>query len=174
MRRIVLNLAVSLDGYIEGPNGEYDWCLTDQDYGMTEFLDRVDALLMGRKSFEVMQSDSSGLFTGKTWYIFSTTLTEVPSRMHRIGEDWEARVRALRKEPGKDLWLFGGASLTAHFLKADLVDELILSVHPLVLGAGKPLFEPSGQRTPLELVSVRPFSTGLVQLHYRRTQPEAL
>jgi dihydrofolate reductase len=173
MRKIVLNLALSLDGYIEGPNGEYDWCFTDQDYGMTEFLARTDALLLGRKSFDMMQRDLSGLFRDKTWYVFSTTLTEVPQGMHLIGADWEEAVRALKKQPGGDLWLFGGAVLTAHLLRADLVDELLLSVHPVLLGGGTPLFQRLDARTWLEWVDTKTYPSGLVQLQYQRKTTHA-
>lgn len=75
MRKVVLGLAISLDGFIEGPNGEYDWCFTDQDYGMTDFLSRIDALLMGRKTYEVVaaQGDVSP-WKGMMTYVFSGTL----------------------------------------------------------------------------------------------------
>jgi dihydrofolate reductase len=170
MRKIILNLALSLDGYIEGPQGEYDWCFTDQDYGMTDFLGRVDALLMGRGSFEVMQRDGLGLFADKTWYVFSKSLPEVPPGVHQIRDDWEARVRTLRAQPGGDLWLFGGADLTAQFLRAGLVDELLLSIHPVLLGAGKPLFSQTHPREWFDLLAARSYETGLVQLHYQKKQ----
>ncbi len=71
MRRVILNLAVSLDSFIEGPNGEYDWCFTDQDYGMTEFLAGVDTLFLGRKSFDLMRQQEGNFFADKSWSVFS-------------------------------------------------------------------------------------------------------
>ena len=74
MKKIILNLAVSLDGYIEGPNGEYDWCLTDQDYGMAEFMNRIDTVFMGRRSYEMMLTASETIFPELKTYVFSDSL----------------------------------------------------------------------------------------------------
>ena len=74
MRNVILNLAVSLDGFIEGPNGEYDWCFTDQDYGMTEFLQRTDTIFLGRKSYELLMSTEINPFPDMKKYVFSRTL----------------------------------------------------------------------------------------------------
>ncbi|MCE3225874.1 MAG: bifunctional deaminase-reductase domain protein [Bacteroidetes bacterium] len=87
MRKLILGLAVTLDGYIEGPNGEYDWCFTDQDYGLKEFFDRIDAIFIGRKSYETAQkyaeSNNGSAIPGMpamTEYVFSTTLKSVKKR----------------------------------------------------------------------------------------------
>ena len=74
MRKIILNLAVSLDGFIEGPNGEYDWCFIDQDYGMTDFMDSIDAIFFGRKSYELVLKTGADYFGNKKQYVFSKTL----------------------------------------------------------------------------------------------------
>ena len=132
MRKIILGLAVTLDGFIEGPNGEYDWCFTDQDYGMSDFFKRVDAVFIGRKSYEMMQGMEN---TDASWmpkmkeYVFSN-----------VSGDVAAKVREIRSQPGRDIWLFGGASLTSSLMSEGLVDELWLSIHPILLGQGKPLF----------------------------------
>lgn len=177
MRRIILNLAVSLDGFIEGPNGEFDWCLADQDYGMTEFLDRIDTLFLGRKSFEMMRqqeenSFSDTFFSDKTWYVFSRTLTIVPDQAQLIGDDSLQAVLTIKNQVGKDIWLFGGANLTTSFLNAGLVDELLLSVHPILLGSGKPLFGNLTERMPFDLVDTKSYSSGLVQLRYKKPDIE--
>src|SRR5206468_11515903 len=85
MRKIILNVAVSLDGFIEGPNGEFDWCLTDQDYGMKEFLDRTDAIFFGRKSYELLQSMEPNAYPKKKKYVFSRTLKSVDQQATLVG-----------------------------------------------------------------------------------------
>jgi dihydrofolate reductase len=169
MRKIVLQLAISLDGFIEGPNGEYDWCFTDQDYGMSEFFKRIDALFIGRKSYELMSGMEGDVMPGfpkLTEYVFSTTLTQVKPGAVLINSDAENEVKKIRQEPGKDIWLFGGAGLTASLLKWRLIDEIILAVHPILLGSGKPLFSNISERIPLTLTASKPYSSGLVMLNY--------
>jgi dihydrofolate reductase len=170
MRKVVLGLAVSLDGFIEGPNGEYDWCFTDQDYGLSAFFKRVDAIFMGRKSYEVAQSSGGGQnpWKGMTTYVFSNTIKEVKGKdVKLISGDVEEQVRAMKTQQGKDIWLFGGADLTTSFLNTGLVDELWLSIHPILLGAGKPLFQNIRERKNLKLVDHKVFDTGLVSLVYQ-------
>jgi dihydrofolate reductase len=169
MRKIVLQLAISLDGFIEGPNGEYDWCFTDQDYGMSEFFKRIDALFIGRKSYELMSGMEGDVMPGfpkLTEYVFSTTLTQVKPGAVLINSHAENEVKKIRQEPGKDIWLFGGAGLTASLLKWRLIDEIILAVHPILLGSGKPLFSNISERIPLTLTASKPYSSGLVMLNY--------
>jgi dihydrofolate reductase len=142
MRPLLLNVAVTLDGYIEGPNGEIDWCLTDQDYGMTAFLERCDGLLMGRKSYEALLTYDANAWPDKERYVFSRTLKEMNG-------------------PGR---LFGADVLT-QCMEAGLVDELVLSIHPLLLGGGVPLHQRIA-RTPLRLLDNVTYDSGLVQLTY--------
>lgn len=170
MRKIILGVAVSLDGFIEGPKGEYDWCFLDQDYGMKAFMERIDAIFYGRKSYDAMTKEfgNSGgnPFTGKKNYVFSTTLTQVPGA-HLIGGDFVYKVNQIKQEDGKDIWLFGGAALTTSLMNAGLVDELSLAVHPIILGSGKLLFHGIKGRIKTELTDTKTYSTGLVSLHYR-------
>ena len=172
MRKVILQLAVSLDGYIEGPNGEYDWCFTDQDYGMNDFLKRVDSMFIGRKSYELtlaMGEAAMAPFAKMTTYVFSTTLADVKPGTILIKEEIDAAVRQIKKEPGKDIWVFGGAGLTASLLTHGLIDEISLAVHPLILGAGKPLFSNIQSRMPLTLTDSKTYSSGLVSLTYALT-----
>lgn len=170
MRKIILGLAVTIDGLIEGPNGEYDWCFTDQDYGMNDFLKRIDAIFYGRKSYEIMlQAGDQGdnPFAKINSYIFSNSLAKPYDGTHLISGDWEAQVKSLQKQPGKDIWLFGGANLITCFMNANMVDELFLAVHPIVLGSGKPLFQNINHRSQFTLTDAKPYSTGLVALTYK-------
>ena len=168
MRKVILQLAVSLDGYIEGPNGEYDWCFMDQDYGMSEFFKRIDSVFYGRKSYELALSmgDIEMPHPKLTEYVFSTTLQSVRPGATLINGDVEARVNRIKGEPGKDIWLFGGASLTTSLLNLGLVDEIILAIHPIILGSGKPLFNSIRNRIGLTLIHHKAYSTGLVSLTY--------
>lgn len=167
MRQVILNLAVSLDGYIEGPNGEYDWYYTDQDYGMTDFMKRTDAIFFGRKSYEVLMGSEKNPYPEKKKYVFSKTMKSAAGGAQIIGDDFTREVMKINYQPGKDIWLFGGASLTASLLNAQLVDELQLSIHPILLGKGKPLFQGLKERIKFTLIDTKKYSTGLVQLFYR-------
>lgn len=170
MRSIILGLAVSLDSFIEGSDGEFDWCFTDQDYGMSEFFQRIDSVFMGRKSYELMQkmgeaAEMPGL-PSLTEYIFSQTLNEVKPGATLLSGDTIAAARKIKEQDGKDIWLFGGSALTASLINAGLVDELWLSVHPILLGSGKPLFTGVKGRVLLELKESKTYDTGLVSLKY--------
>ncbi|MBN8575509.1 MAG: dihydrofolate reductase [Cyclobacteriaceae bacterium] len=167
MRRITLGVAVTLDGFIEGPNGEYDWCFTDQDYGITEFSKQVDALVMGRKTFDTMKGyEGPSPWSHAKTYVFSRTLKAAPGVEVLSGNVLES-MNHLRQQPGKDIWLFGGADLAAQFSNHNLIDEYWLSVHPILLGTGKPLFKNLADRKKLKLVESKTYATGLVSLRYQ-------
>ena len=176
MRKVILQLAVSLDSFIEGPNGEYDWCLTDQDYGMSDFFKQIDTIFLGRKSYDMMKDmpvdpndPFMAQFAGVSQYVFSNTLTELGEAgpYQLVSGDTVAWTKAYKQTPGKDIWLFGGASLTTAFMENHLVDELALAVHPILLGNGKPLFQGIKERIKLELISTKEYSSGLVMMRYK-------
>jgi dihydrofolate reductase len=168
MRKVILSLAISLDGFIEGPNGEYDWCFTDQDYGMAEFLKRIDTIFYGRKSYELMKADGGGenLWRDKKQYVFSNSLKQKSNEFEIISGNIEQRVKEIKNLKGKDIWLFGGAILANNLLNFSLVDELGLAVHPILLGKGKLLFSGSNARIKTELIHSKTYNTGLVYLSY--------
>ena len=168
MRKVILAVAVSLDGFIEGPNGEYDWCFIDQDYGLNDFFRRLDTIFVGRKTYEMsseMEGGPAG-FPKYKEYIFSTTLDKVKEGATLIKGDIKTEVEKIKKEKGKDIWLFGGAGLTTSLMNVGLIDELSLAVHPIILGGGKPLFNKIKDRIKLHLVDAISYSTGLVSLTY--------
>jgi dihydrofolate reductase len=177
-RKIVLDLAVTLDGFIEGPKGEVDWCIMDHDMGFTDFLNSIDTILYGRKSYDLWgqyipdegvsdtEKEIWKLVHSKKKYVFSKTLTEIDGNAILIKENLQHEVEKIKKEPGKDIWLYGGASLVTTFINLGLIDEYRLSVHPVVLGSGKPLFIDMNQRIELNLVDIRKFTSGVVQLCY--------
>jgi dihydrofolate reductase len=168
MRKVILEVAVSLDGMIAGPNGEYDWCLTDQDYGMSAFFKSVDAIFMGRKSYELVQSmKAPNPWKGMTTYVFSNSLKKVRGKdVELIAGDFRKKVELIKKEKAKDIWLFGGGELTASLMNEGLVDELRMAVHPIVLGPGRLLFKGVVRRIKMTLADTKTYSTGLVSLVY--------
>ena len=168
MRKVILGLAVSLDGFIEGPNGKYDWCFTDQDYGLSNFFKRIDTAFVGRKTYEMTlaMAEDVGSFPKLKEYIFSTTLDKVKDGATLIKSNIKAEVEKIKKEKGKDIWLFGGAALTTSLMNLRLIDELSLAVHPVLLGAGKPLFNNIKDKINLTLIDTKTYSTGLISLTY--------
>ncbi|MEB0262007.1 MULTISPECIES: dihydrofolate reductase family protein [unclassified Mucilaginibacter] len=167
MRKVILNLAVSLDGFIEGPNGEYDWCLADQDYGMEEFFSHTDAIFIGRKSFEMIRVDA-GMFPVKDIYVFSDTIALEPGETFRViaSADFRKTVDEIINTDGGDIWLFGGAELVSTFMNKRLVSEILLSIHPVILGGGKPLFKDIESRVGLNFIDQKTYDTGLLQVRY--------
>lgn len=167
MRKIILNVAVSLDGYLAGPNGEYDWCLTDADYGMTAFLNSVDATIMGARSYRLLL-EYGPPYPEFTNFVFSRSEKSAAfPNVKLLSGDIPALVRDLKKEDGKNIWLFGGAEIIGILAEHDLIDEYMLSVHPVSLGGGLPLFGKSGRRKYFERVDSIAYPSGLVQLIYK-------
>ena len=167
MRKIILNLAVSLDGYIEGPNGEYDWCFTDQDYGMTDFLKSIDTIFFGRKSYDVLLTMDKNPYPDKAKYVFTENPDYTVKNAISVKID-PAKINEIRELRGYDIWLFGGAELFNKLLDMNLVDEIQLSVHPLVLGSGTSLFTKRHNIITFNLAATKCYPSGLVQLFYNK------
>ena len=168
MRKVVLGLAVSLDGFIEGPHGEYDWCTIDPEYDFNAFFKRFDSIFVGRKTYEMslaMGGHPKGFPKFKE-YVFSTTLAKVKDGAVLINNNIKTEVEKIKKEKGKDIWLFGGASLTTSLMNLRLIDELSLAVYPIILGGGKPLFNNINGRIKLRLSETKTYSSGLISLTY--------
>lgn len=167
MRNIILNLAVSLDGYIAGPNGEYDWCFTDADYGMKEFFKRIDAAIMGGDSYRLAKSMGENPYPHIVNYVISRNEPDPGlATVKMIRDDIAGNIRLLKNQPGKDIWLFGGAQIIELMLAAGLVDELMLAVHPVTLGQGLPLFPKMPERQAWHLKKSIEYPSGLVQTIY--------
>lgn len=183
MRKVILDLAVTLDGYIEGPNGEVDWCIMDNDIGGGEksfletFPHEIDTVFYGRVSYEAYGNfepegdDMLKSFYEKVnkmkKYIFSTTLESVDESHSIIKGNITDEVNRIKSMPGKDIWLFGGASLITDFINLNLIDEYRLALHPVILGAGKPLFQDINKRLELELIKSKGSKSGVVSLYYK-------
>jgi dihydrofolate reductase len=170
MRKVILEVAISLDGFIEGPKGEYDWCFTDQDYGQQDFFEHIDAVFVGGKTYQLLLSlgdAGTAGFPAFTYYVFSTTLDAVKDGDILIKGNIAEEVSRIKNSPGKDIWLFGGASLTTSLMNEGLVDEISLAVHPILLGSGKPLFSNIKGRVSLELIGSKTYPTGLASITYK-------
>jgi len=168
MRKVVLQLAVSLDGYIEGPNGEFDWCFADEDR-MSAFFKRIDSTFMGRKTYELalaMQDQIPPGFPKFKEYVFSNTLENANGGVVIIKGDIKKEVEKIKTKKGRDIWLFGGADLISSLMNLQLVDEVILAVHPVILGSGKALFQDIKERTWLTLTDHKIYPNGLALLTY--------
>jgi dihydrofolate reductase len=168
-RRVQLFIATSLDGYIAGPGGDLAWLFHDADYGYTPFYARVDTVLMGRRTYETALSFDPWPYAGRKAVVFSRRGELVVASPDTVAT---ARTPAdvvaeLRARSGDNLWLVGGGTLAQAFFDAGLVDDLIVSIHPLLLGDGTPLVPPATRRTALTLVGERRFPSGLMQLAYR-------
>jgi dihydrofolate reductase len=168
MRAVKLFIACSLDGFIARNDDSVDWLFHDNDYGMSAFYKTIDTVLIGRKTYDLMVGLGLSHYNGKTNYVFSRTRSRAEDESIRyVSSDVGEFVESLRKREGKDLWLVGGSVLIDSFLKRHLIDEIILAVHPVILGGGIPLFRGGVAQTDLILQKCVEYESGLVQLWYR-------
>jgi dihydrofolate reductase len=180
MRKVIYFVANSLDNFIARRDGAIDWLFMDGDYGMKEFFASIDAVLIGRKTYEfaVSQSprpkpkrkktgDKQAAKSGMKSYIFSRTLNAESEDSEIISENAGEFVRNLKSQTGKDIWLMGGGELAKSLLAENVVDEIALNIHPVLLGSGIPLFPEIGRQLDLELLNCKAHKNGCVQVNYR-------
>jgi dihydrofolate reductase len=167
-RKIVLFIACSLDGYIAGKDGDISWLFNDQDYGYSDFLSRIDTVVMGRKTYDQVLEMGDFPYHGKDCYVFSHSVMGGDENVEFVNRPVNEFIDELRTTNGKDIWLVGGSELILDFMKVDVVDEFIISVHPIIIGEGIPLFQIGTPFTKLHLIGSRSFSSGLVQVSYIR------
>ena len=168
MRRVRYVVAMSLDGYIAGPNGEADWIIMDPEIDFRALFEQFDTFLLGRRTFEAI-GGAGGRQSGVHTIVFSRTLRQQDyPNVTIVSEKPEQVLADLQSKPGKDIWLFGGGTLFRSLLEARLVDAVEVSVVPVLLGEGIPLLppKPSSERFNLNLTSSRAFTTGIVSLEY--------
>jgi dihydrofolate reductase len=167
VRRLRYSVAMSLDGFIAGPSGEYDWIVMDPDFDWKALYGQFDTLIMGRRSYDVMRERGmSPKSMGMKAVVVSTTL--IPGE-HRdivvVASNVPETVAALKAEVGRDIWLSGGGVLFRSLLDAGLVDGIDVTVVPVLLGSGVPLL-PEGQRCKLKLIESKARPSGIVMLKY--------
>jgi dihydrofolate reductase len=175
MRKVILALGISLDGYIARRDGTFDFLFMPQDFSMAPFFAAIDTAIMGRKSYEVAKTHGGGSYGPKiATYVMSRTLP--PGEREGCtftSQSPETLVREIRTRKGKDIYLSGGGELARDFLKADLVDEIHLGVVPVLLGEGLPLFPSGFPQRNFTLISNKTFSRGLIELKYKRARKRA-
>lgn len=190
MRSVVYGMMVSLDGYIEGPNQDLSWANVDEE--LHQFFNDLDreagGFLYGRRTYEVMagfwptaDADPSALpyivDYARIWrsvpkIVFSKTLDKVEWNSRLVKENPAEEVIRLKQQPGKDLFV-GGAGLAASLMQHDLIDRFQIYVQPVIIGRGTPMFSPFDQILKLRLLESRTFGSGVVYLHYERTDRPA-
>ncbi len=170
MRKITLGIAMSLDGYIARENGAVDWLrmedLTEAADEGREFFQSIDTILFGRKTYE-KGLEMGGDFGGVMNYVFTRTPQMSKSEnIEFVSENVKEFVEDLKRQKGKNILLMGGGNLAKTFFEAGLIDEIILSIQPTILGRGIPLFLPHERQTELELIEVKTRLSGSVQISY--------
>ena len=173
MRRIRYVVATSADGYIAGPKGEADWIIIDPEIDFNAIFAEFDTVFVGRRTFDSMtQGHSSDLFGMKT-YVFSTTMRQSDHpKVTVVSDNIDKTISAVRAEPGKDIWLFGGGLLFRSLLEAGHVDAVEVAVIPVVLGGGIPLLPAPATHSKLELTTHKLYAkTGTVSLSYSIVRP---
>lgn len=152
MRLVRFGGAMSLDGYIAGPNGEYDWIVMDPDIDFAGLMKQFDTFLIGRKTFEAMvRAGNHAPPPGIRYVVFSRTLNPADYARVTVERDAEHVVAGLRATPGKDIALYGGGELFRSLLAAGLVDRVEVSLVPVLLGGGIPLLPSPAGRARLAL-----------------------
>lgn len=168
MRKIRLFIASSLDGYIADKSGNVDWLFTDQDYSYSDFFNSIDTLIMGNKTYQQILGFGEYPYPGKEAFVFSKMLHgEQDDHVKFVGEDLDNFINKLRQSSGGDIWLVGGSQIINFFLENGLLDEIILAIHPIILGEGIPLFiNKSSINKKLNLKNVKTYDSGLLQVYY--------
>lgn len=170
--QISIYIAMSIDGYIARKNGNLDWLqyghTGDEDYGFKNFINSIDALILGRNTYEVVSGFDEWPYKGKRVIVLSHTLTEVRKEAELFSGQMTDLTSMLYSEGIKRVWVDGGITVSK-FLEAGLVDDITLSVIAMVLGSGIPLFSTMNQEHKCRLISTQAYPSGLVQLKYEIT-----
>ena len=169
MRLLKLFIASSLDGYIAGPNSEIDWLFSGGDYGYFHFLDSIDTVIMGNKTYELMLSFGDTHYAGKRNYVFSRQKKENTEHITFIHDRITEFVTELKNENSeKGIWLVGGGEIISQCYNAGLIDVYIIAVHPVILGSGIALFPSLDHQENLVLSDTKIYPDGLLQLFYNK------
>lgn len=181
MRKLVFQIAVSLDGYVEGTNGEMDWIERADDFEYANaFLSRFDTIFYGRVTYEkfglprrieeratVAEREYMESINTMRKYVFSRKLKHVHGNGMMINGNAVSELKRLRDEVGKDIWLCGGPDLLKTLMDMSCVDEYIFAFQPVLLGSGKSLFRGPRMKVPLELIRSVTLNSGVAVLHYK-------
>ncbi len=174
MRRVLYSVACSLDGYIARLDHSVDWLPEGGDYGLEASFATIDTALIGRKTHDFMVKHGQFSMPGLENYVFSRNPAP-PSYpgVHWVSTDAEALVRKLKEQSGKDIWLIGGSDLAQTLFHARLIDEVSLTIIPVLLGDGIPLFPKIKFDIPLNLIEQKAYPDGVLTLRYSVSQPSS-
>ncbi|MGZ5437203.1 MAG: dihydrofolate reductase family protein [Pyrinomonadaceae bacterium] len=178
MRKVTLGLANSLDNFIARKDGGSDWLHWSNEVGeiSARFMKTVDVLVMGRKTYEVMLAAGETSYPGAANYVFTRSAKKAAALRKRVGkkadvqivsDDAATFVGQLKSTTGKGIVVFGGGELATSLFAADLIDEVVLNIHPIILGSGIPLFQPMNRQIDLELLKAKRLKNGCIVLTYR-------
>lgn len=172
-RKVILYISMSLDGYIATKDHSLEFLsMVEQegeDYGYNDFVKTVDAVIIGRKTYEkVIAMGYEYPHTDKDVYIWTRTVRPAIGKFKFYTDDLSRLVHDLKRQPGKHIYCDGGAEIANELIKNNLVDEYIISVIPILLGDGIKLFKDGRPEQRLELISSKQYKKGLIQLHYKR------
>ena len=176
MRRLVLYTATSLDNFIARPDGDVNWLhspeylIENEDYGYSELYQSIDTTLMGNKTYQfILDLDVPFPYPDKSNFVFSQSENHLDTQYVKfITGDIIEFVKNLKENNGKDIWLIGGGQINTLMLNNDLIDEIILTLVPIILGEGIPLFPGNAKDVKFDLASSRSYKSGLIQLTLRR------
>ncbi len=172
-KKVLIFIATSLDGYIATADGDINWLSLaekeNEDYGYEDFIKSVDTVIMGRKTFEKVTSfEIEFPHLGKEVYVLSRQKRESIDYIRYYNGDIAELINRLKEQPGKNIYVDGGSDVIDQLLQNDLVDEFIISVVPILLGHGMPLFREDRPEMQIRHISTKTFETGVVQSHYKR------
>lgn len=172
-RKVILYIASSLDGYITKPNDDLSFLSIvqqdDEDYGYSDFVKSVDTVILGRKTYDwVMTQVQEFPHTDKNSFIITRTARPSIGKTNFYSGKLIDLISKLKAEPGKNIFIDGGAEIVNELLKENLIDEFIISVIPILVGNGTKLFKDGRPELKLDLISTKQFDKGLTQLHYKR------
>ena len=169
MRKIIVYIATSLDGFIARENGDVDWLPENTASGYEEFYKTIDTVVMGKKTYEQVLTFGEYPYKDKKSYVFTRNNDHTGDENSEFVSDVDKFVKDTLSNSGKNIWLVGGAEIISPFLNRGFIDEIILSIFPVVLGKGITLFKNIQKEINLELIKTTDYDK-LVELHYRVTK----
>jgi dihydrofolate reductase len=175
LRKVILYVAASVDGYLARQSGDISWLpvpAADQDYGYKDFYASIHTLLIGRKTYEQALTFDKFPYTDKETFVFaSSDINQIAPTVRRVSEEAEKFVRTLKQNQGGAIWLVGGAQLIGSLLEGELVDEIYLFLIPTLLGDGIRLFSNTKHEHHLRFEGIRSYPDGVAELRYTVNHP---